>query len=129
MKFIDISVPVSPELPIYEGDPPTQINVWEEMARGAQADVRWFRMGTHTGTHVDAPAHFIPGAPSVDTLDFEACIGPAQVLDLTGLAEERIDRADLEHSLVAGVPRLLLKTRNSEPSGSCAVSTPLRRPD
>lgn len=114
MKFFDISVPISSELPIYEGDPPTQIDLWEEMARGAQADVRSLRMGTHTGTHVDAPSHFLAGAPSVDMLDLDACIGPAQVLDLTGLAGERIDRADLKRGLFAGVTRLLLKTRNSE---------------
>jgi arylformamidase len=66
--------------------------------------------GVHSGTHVDAPVHFIDGAPAAESLPLEVLIGPARVLDLT--AAERLDASAFDG--VELQERVLLKTRNSE---------------
>jgi arylformamidase len=70
-------------------------------------------MSSHTGTHVDARMHFIPGGWTMEALELSRCVGPCRVVDLTHL-EGHVGRADLEAAEVAGSTRLLLKTRNSE---------------
>jgi arylformamidase len=113
VTVFDISVPISSDLPNYSGDPPFQIELWESMAAGAIADVRSLAMGVHTGTHIDAPAHFIPGGATVDQLSLEDCTGPCQVVDLRDIESPLIERAQLEGLIEPGVTRLLLHTRNS----------------
>ncbi len=113
MRYYDISVPVAPSLPVYEGDPPTELALWQEMARGDLADVRALRMGVHTGTHVDAPAHFLAGGATIDRIELGACVGPALVLDLSAYQGELIGAAELAAVVPAGAERLLLRTRNS----------------
>jgi arylformamidase len=113
MRYFDISVPVSDGLVTYAGDPPIHVELWHSMAQGAIADVRTLSMGVHTGTHIDAPAHFLPGGKTIDELDLETCFGPVQVMDLTAVAGGLIDRASLEAGLTPGVARVILKTRNS----------------
>src|SRR5690349_15499087 len=112
MTYIDISVPISSDLPTYSGDPPLPIELWQSMAKGAICDVRTLTMGTHTGTHVDAPAHFIPGARTVDELSMDDCIGPVQVLDLGSAPPGPVQAQQLE-ALDPAIPRVLLRTHNS----------------
>ena len=70
-------------------------------------------MGAHTGTHVDAPVHFIDGASGSETLDLKILIGPAIVIDAT--KEERISAKSLENfNIPEGTERVLFRTRNSE---------------
>jgi arylformamidase len=114
MTYFDISVPLSSDLPVYSGDPQLRIELVQSMAKGAVADVRSLTMGTHTGTHVDAPAHFIQGGRTVDELRFDDCIGPAQVLDLSAENLGDIEPQQLAGALDPRVPRVLLRTRNSE---------------
>jgi arylformamidase len=82
------------------------------MADGDQANVSLLRFGAHTGTHVDAPAHFIEGGAKVDSLSLETLIGEAIVveipLDACSIAPEHLTECDL-----SGVERVLFKTRNS----------------
>jgi arylformamidase len=113
MRYYDISVPVSASLPVYDGDPPVELALRQAMARGDIADVRSLSMGVHCGTHLDAPAHFLPGGTTIDRTDPMAGIGPAVVIDLSSLAGETIGRADLASRLPAGVERVLLRTRSS----------------
>lgn len=113
MTLYDISVPLSASLASYEGDPPVQIDPWTRMTSGAPADVSRLSLSSHSGTHVDAPAHFLPEGRGVDQIDLHACIGPAEVIDLTPLAGALIDAAALASRTPAGTERLLLKTRNS----------------
>jgi arylformamidase len=113
MTLYDISVPVSGSLPTYEGDPPINIHLAKEMAKGDLADVRLLNMGIHSGTHMDAPAHFIPGGRTIDEIDLDVCFGPAQVLDLSAMKIAVVGRAELSAQLRPGVIRILLKTSNS----------------
>jgi arylformamidase len=112
MTYIDISVPISSELPTYSGDPPLHIELWQSMAKGAICDVRTLTMGTHTGTHVDAPAHFIPGGRTVDELSIDDCIGPVQIIDISSAPQGPVEVQQLE-GLDPEIPRVLLRTRNS----------------
>ena len=71
-------------------------------------------MGVHTGTHLDAPVHFIDGAPASEAIPLDAGIGPAWVVDATGLSGAGITAGDLVAlDIPDGETRLLFKTRNS----------------
>lgn len=111
MEFFDLTLPLYPGMPVYPGDPPVTVNAVSAVdpAAGEYA-VHAVSLGTHTGTHMDAPAHLFPGGAGVDSLPLSACLGPAQVLDCTGLA--RIDLPDLHARLPEPEPgsRLLLRT-------------------
>src|SRR5215813_7070430 len=80
MPIYDVTVPIRAGMPIYEGDPTLSIEPWSALAKGNSANVSFLHLGAHTGTHVDAPAHFIEGAGRIDALSLEVLIGPARVI-------------------------------------------------
>ena len=80
--------------------------------RGVPATVSQWTLSAHTGTHVDARMHFIPGGWTMETLDPGCSVGTCRVVDLTDV-EGHVSRVDLEAADVAGQARLLFKTRNS----------------
>lgn len=111
MTVIDISLPIHPGMIVYEGDPGVDITPRLEIARGDTANVSLLSLGSHTGTHVDAPAHFIEGGATVEALPLDVLIGPALVAEVG--CERLIGRRDLEPLPLGGHSRLLLKTLNS----------------
>lgn len=112
-RIIDISVAISASLPVWPGDPRITIELASSLERGDPANVSRLEIGTHTGTHLDAPWHFLPSGIHVDQLSLEVLIGPCWVADLTGL-DRHIEATDLESAEIPeGTRRLLLKTRNS----------------
>ena len=112
MPIYDLSVPLSAELPTYPGDPGIRIQDWSKLANGDGANVSALSFGAHTGTHVDAPAHFIEGARKVDSLDLEVLIGEAEVVHVPD--ELRIiDEEFVAANCAVGSKRILFKTRNS----------------
>lgn len=115
MEILDITRTVSPEIVKWpdETRPPSREFV-SRTDRGDPATVSEWRMSSHTGTHMDARMHFIPGGWTMERLDLGRCVGPCRVVDLTRAKEGHVSRADLEAAEVAGQARLLLKTRNSE---------------
>lgn len=112
MPIYDITVPIRSGMPVYEGDPGIEIKAWSALAQGNSSNVSFLHFGAHTGTHVDAPAHFIEGARKIDALSLEALIGPARVIrvpdDVTEIDPNFLATCDLE-----GVERVLFHTRNS----------------
>jgi len=110
MKIYDITVPISDNVPIYRGDPSAQVEAVTQISAGAHANVSKMCFGVHTGTHVDAPNHFIDGRRRVDKLDLGKLIGPCRVIEIGETAEAVLPEhlADLD-----GVERVLFKTRNS----------------
>ncbi|MGE5139510.1 MAG: cyclase family protein [Rudaea sp.] len=113
MKIYDISVPLSNTQHVWSGDPVIHIQRRSDMERGDRATVSQLNMGAHSGTHVDAPLHFIIGGSTVDRMDLNVLIGPAQVVDL-GEVERTVTVQDLEScGLAAGAERILCKTRNA----------------
>jgi arylformamidase len=110
MKIYDVTIAISEAVPIYEGDPRVTIEGVMSMAAGDAANVSRLCFGAHTGTHVDAPNHFIDGTRRVEDLEIEKLIGPCRVVELDDsiIAIEPIHVAELR-----GVERVLFKTRNS----------------
>jgi arylformamidase len=99
-------------MPVYEGDPGVKIEAWSSFAKGDSSNVSMLNFGAHTGTHVDAPAHFIEGANTIDKLSLEILIGPARVIQVPEDYTE-IDPAFLSGCDLADVERVLFRTRNS----------------
>lgn len=113
MKIYDISVPVSPNLPTWPGDPAIEISMPDRIADGSVANISRLAFGVHTGTHVDAPLHFVDGAATVDAMGLEPLVGPVQVVEVS----ETVGAVDAGVvagcGLRPGVERVLFKTRNS----------------
>ena len=110
-EVIDISLPISRTMPIWPGDPRPQLTPVTSLdVEGVQ--VSQLLLGTHTGTHLDAPRHFIPGGRTIDQLDLNALVGVCRVVEVVK-SEGPISRADLQRVELHPGERLLLKTRNS----------------
>lgn len=113
-RIIDISVAISPSLPVWPGDPRIAIELVSSLDHGDPANVSRLDIGTHSGTHLDAPWHFIPSGIREDQLPLDILIGACWVADLTAL-DRHIEARDLEAAQIPeGTRRLLLKTRNSD---------------
>lgn len=111
MRIFDVTVPISSATPIYKGDPGVEITSFKAIADGSSANVSAVSMGVHTATHVDAPNHFIDGARRVHELDPEKLVGPCRVI----VIPEDVIAIEPEHvGDIAGVERILFKSRNSE---------------
>lgn len=110
-RLVDVSVLLAPGLATYPGNPPFELAAVKRVAAGGSSNVSRLTLGTHTGTHVDAPRHFFDGKPGVDALALELLIGRARVIDLPhrgGITEEHLAAAGLREDL-----RVLLRTPNS----------------
>jgi arylformamidase len=108
--IIDITRPVSADLPVWPGDPPVVIEPVARIEAGDPAAVSRLALGTHTGTHVDPPAHFLPGAATVDALPLEVLVGPAVVVEVPPAAGP-VDARRLAGLVIpVGTERLLFKS-------------------
>ncbi|MBW2617873.1 MAG: cyclase family protein [Deltaproteobacteria bacterium] len=113
MKVFDVSIPIRPDMHVWPGIDPPEVKLIFSHANGDGADVTRFDMCVHTGTHVDAPRHFIADGGKVKDMDLGAMVGPAYVGYLPEV--DIITAADLERlPIPAGCERLLLKTKNSQ---------------
>ena len=89
MAVYDVSVALRPGMPTYAGEPGPRLDFPSRMARGDSANVSVLSLGSHTGTHVDAPHHFLDGASTVEALPLDALVGPAHVMEHTGPTTSR----------------------------------------
>ncbi len=111
MKIYDITVPISPSLPTFPGDPRVRIDPVSRIAQGDPANVSRVTMSSHCGSHIDASSHYSDNGVSVDHLPLTLLVGKALVADLRGVQE--IDGKALARLPLGGVARLLLRTDNS----------------
>jgi arylformamidase len=112
MKLVDVSIPIRAAMTVYRGNPAVRIRPVKTL-RNDSVNVSELCLGTHTGTHVDAPSHFIKGAKGIDRVDLERFIGPAWVADLRRV-RGGIGAADLGGARIPrGTRRVLLRTSNS----------------
>lgn len=103
-------------MPVYPGDPPVAFLRHADFHPDG-CRVTAVRLGTHVGTHLDAPSHFLAGGATVDELALNALVGPARVVDLSDVAPgSLIDAASLGRITVG--ERLLLRTDWSRQFGS-----------
>jgi arylformamidase len=107
----DVSVADRPDMHFYPGDPTLEQTQIRAIARGDAANLTHLTMGAHTGTHVDAPSHFIDGAPTLEQIPLDRFVGPAQVLDLRGRAA--VDAAALRAHAIRDGGIVLCLTDNS----------------
>ncbi len=128
----DITRPLHNALAPWPGDTAFDYRLTWRMDAGASVNVGALTMGTHNGTHADAPFHFLPDGAHIDALDPAIYVGPAFVADVTdaGWTIERAHLADLSPSLGQdGMTRLLLKT-GAWPDGTpFPARIPLLAPD
>jgi arylformamidase len=108
---IDISLPITPEMPVWPGDPRPTLELMATLEHDG-VQLSRLTLGTHTGTHLDAPRHFIPGGRTVDQLDLRALIGPCRVIDVVQCGTQ-ITAAQLRACQLEPGMRLLLKTANA----------------
>lgn len=114
MKIFDITLPVFPGMPVWPGDPPLVLEQVEAMDSGAHVNVSRLDCSVHTGTHVDAPHHFLNDGRTVESLPLEVLTGPARVVAIPSSADLVTAPVLEAASIPPGTARLLLKTRNSE---------------
>lgn len=112
MPIYDISLTLTPTLPVWPGDPAVRLTQPSHLERGDVCTITRLDISAHTGTHLDAPAHFIPGGSTVESLDLDVLIGPALVVDARGLGYLTADALEAL-DIPQGVQRLLLRTDNS----------------
>ena len=111
-RVIDISVPNGPGQHVYPGDPEPHVEHVHRIVDGKAANVSLLVLGSHTGTHVDAPYHFIDGGPRLGDVTLDRMVGDALVLDLRGRAA--VDRAALADAPIRSGDIVLFRTDNSE---------------
>jgi arylformamidase len=110
-RLVDVSVLLSPGLATYPGNPPFELSPVKRVSDGGSSNVSRLTLGTHTGTHVDAPRHFFDDKPGVDGLALELLVGRTRVIDVPhrgGITESHLAGAGLREDL-----RVLLRTPNS----------------
>jgi arylformamidase len=112
MTIYDISVRLSAATPTYPSDPPIEIRSWSQLDCGDAANVSLLHFGAHSGTHVDAPAHFITGASKVEAMPLESLIGEATVVEVP-MDMMSIDDDFISNNCNQDAERILFKTRNS----------------
>jgi arylformamidase len=112
MPIYDVSVPISAQTPTYPGDPEIEIRPWLSLDRGDPANVTAILFGAHTGTHVDAPAHFIRGGARLESLSLDTLLGEVQVVEMPPDVIE-ITESHVAAHCRSNASRVIFKTRNS----------------
>ena len=113
MKIYDISIPITPDMPVWPGDPAVSMKRVSKIEEGDNANVTHISLSAHTGTHVDAPFHFLPEGATLESVPLKIMIGRAYVLHLP---DARLITADVlkQAEIPQRTRRLLFKTRNSD---------------
>ncbi|HEY7233988.1 MAG TPA: cyclase family protein [Gemmatimonadaceae bacterium] len=111
--WIDASVRLDPSTtPVYEGDAGMRFDFVKDMRKGDFVTGSAYSLGAHSGTHVDAPMHFIRDGAPIDSVSLERFIGPARVIEIPDSARV-IDAAELQRHEWKGSPRILFRTKSS----------------
>jgi arylformamidase len=111
--WIDATATLDPNTtPIYAGDAPMKFDFLHDMRKGDAFTLSAYSMGAHSGTHIDAPMHFVRDGASIEQIPLSALIGPARVIDIPD-AVQAIDAAELNRHDWRGAPRVLFRTRSA----------------
>jgi arylformamidase len=111
MRIIDLSHPIAADMPLWPGTPAPEFSDLHTIGCDGFGE-RWLQLSSHTGTHLDAPAHIVAGAASLDQLDVSHFIGKGVVLDLRDSIGEPISLDTLlaSRERIARAEFLLLHT-------------------
>lgn len=113
-RYIDISVPISNSLPVWPGSPKVQMRRGLDLDKGDIANDTTLEFSVHTGTHIDAPLHFVRGGQSVDQISLNTLIGKVYIAEceneVIAITKDILEGLNIP----SGTCRLLIKTRNSQ---------------
>lgn len=109
-EWIDVSVALRAGMVRWPGDPPLAIERVQDMERGDTATLSRVSMGLHSGTHVDAPLHFVPKDRTITEMPLDVMVGPARVVEVS---EDVVSLESIESYDIGPGERVLFKTRNS----------------
>jgi arylformamidase len=114
MMIYDVTVPITNTMPVWPGDPAVELTSKSKESRDKTHTVRVasINMGSHTGTHMDAPFHMMGDGKKLEEISLEVLVGKASVLEILGARS--IGAAELAPFDLKGVERVLLKTDNSK---------------
>jgi len=111
--WIDATATLDPATtPVYEGDAPMKFEFLKDMRKGDALTLSVYSLGAHSGTHIDAPMHFVRDGASIDRVSLEPLIGPARVIDIPD-GVQAIDAAELNRHEWRGAQRVIFRTRSS----------------
>lgn len=111
--WIDVSATLDPAMtPVYEGNAPLSFEFMLDMRKGDGVTLSKYSLGAHSGTHIDAPQHFIRDGAPVDKVPLDPLIGPARVIDIPD-SMQAINAAELNRHAWKGPERLIFRTRSS----------------
>ncbi len=111
--WIDVTATLDPATtPVYEGDAPMKFEFLKDMRKGDALTLSVYSLGAHSGTHIDAPMHFVRDGASIDRVSLEPLIGPARVIDIPD-SVQAIDAAELDRHEWRGAQRVIFRTRSS----------------
>ena len=111
--WIDATATLDPATtPIYEGDAPMNFEFLKDMRQGDALTLSKYSLGAHSGTHIDAPMHFVRDGAPIDKVPLEPLIGPARVIDIDD-GVQAINATELNRHHWRGTPRVIFRTRSS----------------
>jgi arylformamidase len=110
-RWIDISMPVKDGMPVWPGDPAPLLERVADQSRGDPCTLTRVAMGAHTGTHMDAPLHFLRDTATLDRMPIEATVGPARVIAISDATAIR--KSELVPHAIGPGERILFRTANS----------------
>ncbi|MCJ8332294.1 MAG: cyclase family protein [Lentisphaeria bacterium] len=125
-KWIDITRPLGDNVLCWPGRQAPEHSWEKSIADGHHCNVSKWSMNAHSGTHIDAPLHFIDGGTSIDQISPDILAGPCRVIDLEEMGCEQLDQTQAEE--LRGVERLLIRTRHSAASDEYPDHTALMSP-
>ena len=111
-KWVDVSVPIYAGMVHFPDKPPIYIDSLTHVERGDICTLSRLTMGTHTGTHIDAPIHFLPGGTGAEKVPLDNLIGPARVIEIKD--PDAVKAEELRVHKLGARERLLFKTSNSK---------------
>jgi arylformamidase len=113
-RWIDATATLDPATtPVYEGNAPMKFDFLKDMRKGDGFTLSVYSLGAHSGTHIDAPMHFVRDGASIDRVPLEPLIGPARVIEIPD-GVQSINAAELNRHKWKGASRVLFRTRSSE---------------
>ncbi|HYU07741.1 MAG TPA: cyclase family protein, partial [Gemmatimonadales bacterium] len=111
--WVDVTATLDPaKTPVYEGDAPMRFDFLKDMRKGDKLTLSVYSLGAHSGTHIDAPMHFVANGAPIDQVALDPLIGAARVIDIPD-SVRAIDAGELNRHDWRGVKRVLFRTRST----------------
>lgn len=114
MRTYDITLALSPDMVVWPKDPPVELIRFAKIKEGSNANVSHIHMSVHSGTHIDAPYHFLDDGDTVEKIPIELLFGRAYVLHLPDNVDLITQELVKNSTIPPRTKRVLFRTRNSE---------------